>query len=115
MEEDTATLDPEEPEVGDEGNTDDDYNSSPPLPHWSETRQHPEEFVFVETGRGTPVRVAVGSPFVPTLNQLADDANYGGWFRIFLNSVEIVSEEEAPSTIEANMRIIITPYDKPGK
>jgi hypothetical protein len=70
--------------------------------------------IFVETGRGTAVEVPVGSPFVETLNRLADEARYGGFFRIFLNGLEVINPTDAPATIEAGMRISITAYDKVG-
>ena len=72
-------------------------------------------FVPVDVGRGQPaVNVRVGSPFVPTLEELADRANYGGYYRIYLNGSEIPNPSDAPATIEAGMRIAITSYDKVG-
>ena len=70
--------------------------------------------VPVETGRGSAVDVPVGSPFVSTLERIADEANYGGYYRVFLNGEEIVEPGEAPETIEEDMRLQITSYDKVG-
>lgn len=70
--------------------------------------------VFVDTGRGQGVQVQAGSPFVTTLNRLADEAHYGGYFRIFLNGSELVNPEDSPETIEVGQRIAITSYDKVG-
>ena len=70
--------------------------------------------IFVETGRGEAVQVTVGDPFFANVTEIADRANYGGYFRVFLNGEEIVDPEEAPDTIDAGMRIAITSYDKVG-
>lgn len=82
---------------------------------WAEGEGGERETVIVDTGRGGTAEVQVGCPFVPTLERLAEEANYGGYFRIFLNGSEVVNPEEAPQTIEREMRIIITSYDKVGK
>lgn len=76
--------------------------------------QRPAQPIFVDTGRGAAVEVAPGSPFVTTLERLADEHNYGGYFRIFLNGNEVVNPENSPETIEPGMRIAITSYDKVG-
>ena len=70
--------------------------------------------VFVDVGRGDPIEVQTGSPFVETLDRLAGLAHYGGDYRVFLNGSEILYIEEAPATIEDGMRLAITSYDKPG-
>lgn len=73
-----------------------------------------QESVHIETGRGQTTEVQSGAPFVATIERVADEAHYGGYFRPFLNGVEIVEPEDAPDTIEAGMRIVITAYDKVG-
>jgi hypothetical protein len=70
--------------------------------------------VPVDVGRGQVINVRVGSPFVATLEELAERANYGGFFRIYLNGSEIPEPSDAPATIESGMRIAITSYDKVG-
>jgi len=70
--------------------------------------------VFVDVGRGDPIEVQTGSPFIETLDRLAGLAHYGGDYRVFLNGSEILYIEEAPATIEDGMRLAITSYDKPG-
>ncbi len=70
--------------------------------------------IFVETGRGEAVPVNAGDPFFATVSDIADRANYGGYFRVFLSGEEIVNPEEAPESIEPGMRIAITSYDKVG-
>ena len=83
----------------------------------------PEEFgasarggarVPVDVGRGSVVNVPAGSPFFETIERLADEANYGGFYRVYLNSSEIPEPSSAPATIEPGMRIAITSYDKVG-
>ena len=92
---------------------DDTYEPEPRTPiHDQATR--PTGSVFVDVGRGEPMEVQVGAPFVETLNRLAEMAHYGGDYRVFLNGSEVLYIEEAPATIEAGMRIAITSYDKPG-
>ena len=77
--------------------------------------QRPADRVMVDVGRGSnPVPVNVGEPFVPTMERLADEYNYGGFYRVFLNGSELVNPEDAPETFEAGMRVAITPYDKVG-
>lgn len=70
--------------------------------------------IYVETGRGQAVEVQPGSPFIPTVERIADEANYGGWFRVYLNGEEIVNPADSPEVIEPGMRITITSYDKVG-
>lgn len=77
-------------------------------------------FVPVDVGRGgQTVNVRVGSPFVATLEELADRANYGGYYRVYLargaeQMQEVRNPSDAPDTIESGMRIAITSYDKVG-
>jgi hypothetical protein len=78
------------------------------------TQATPTGTIFIETGRGATAEVPVGSPFQPTIERIAEEAHYGGYFRVFLNSQEVVEPTEAPATIEAGMRIALTPYDKVG-
>ena len=70
--------------------------------------------VFVDVGRGDPIEVQTGSPFIETLDRLAEQAHYGGDYRVFLNGSEVLYIEEAPATIEDGMRLAITSYAKPG-
>lgn len=70
--------------------------------------------VHIETGRGQTAEVPVGSPFGETIERIADEAHYGGYFRVFLNGEEVLDPTEAPEKIEAGMRIAITSYDKVG-
>jgi len=70
--------------------------------------------VSVEVGRGGNVEVSVGSSFVNTIEQLARDHHFGGYFRVFVNGSELVNPDNAPNQIEAGMRIAITSYDKVG-
>lgn len=72
------------------------------------------ELVFVETGRGQTAEVRVGTPFQEAVEQVANEAHYGGYYRVFLNGEEVLEPEEAPTAIEAGMRIAITSYDKVG-
>jgi len=70
--------------------------------------------VSVDVGRGSMVEVPVGADFVNTVEQLARDAHYGGYFKVFVNNSEVVNPNDAPDKIEAGMRIAITSYDKVG-
>jgi hypothetical protein len=70
--------------------------------------------VFIETGRGQAAEVQAGSPFRGAIERIADEAHYGGYFRVFLNGEEVVNPEESPATIEPGMRVAITSYDKVG-
>lgn len=71
-------------------------------------------YVSIETGRGGTVEARVGSNFVTTVNDVAQKANYGKYFRVFLNGEEIKDPSEAPTNISSDMRIAITSYDKVG-
>ena len=70
--------------------------------------------VNIETGRGQTAEVQVGAPFQETIERVADEAHYGGYFRVFLNGDELLDPNEAPTVVEAGMRIAITSYDKVG-
>lgn len=70
--------------------------------------------IHIETGRGQTTEVQAGAPFGETIERVADEAHYGGFFRVFLNGEEILNPEEAPEKIEPGMRIAITSYDKVG-
>ena len=95
-------------EMEDQLEEDEDY----PVTPWAVADG--EEAVTIETGRGTSCRVAVGAPFEETIVAVAEQANYGKFFRVFLNGHEIVSPDDAPETIESDMRIVLTTYDKVG-
>jgi len=81
---------------------------------WADQVAHPDESVFIETGRGQTAEVQVGSPFQPTIERIAEEAHYGGYFRVFLNGEEIINPEEAPAMIESGMRIALTSYRNRG-
>ena len=81
---------------------------------WVDQTIHPDEPVFIETGRGQTAEVQVGAPFQPTIERIAEEAHYGGYFRVFLNGEEIINPEEAPATIEPGMRIALTSYRNRG-
>lgn len=78
------------------------------------TPEVPPAEILVETGRGNTISVPAGSLFKETVERIADEASYGGYFRVFLNGEEVVEPEEAPQTIEQGMRVAITSYDKVG-
>ncbi len=79
------------------------------------------DVVMVETGRGKAVPAPVGAPFEATIDAIAERANYGGDYRVFLNGSEVLSPAEIPldvsgqPNIQAGQRIAITAYDKPGR
>lgn len=84
-----------------------------------------QESVHIETGRGQTTEVQSGAPFVATIERVADEAHYGGYFRVFLNGDELIENPwldeghtepnpSYPTTIELGMRIAITSYDKVG-
>ena len=70
--------------------------------------------VGIDVGRGQVRAVAVGADFVNTVEQFAREANYGGYYKVFLNGHEIVNPSDSPVTITAEHRIAITSYDKVG-
>jgi hypothetical protein len=82
---------------------------------WPAYNLIPAEQVYVETGRNTPpVPVPAGAPFSDSVNRIAEQANYGGYFRVFLNGSEIVDPNQAPPTVQPGMRIVLTAFDKVG-
>ncbi len=107
-------VDVGEEEVEEEDTGQDTYEPEPVRTPIHDQATRPTGSVFVDVGRGEPVEVTVGAPFVPTLDRLAEQAHYGGDYRVFLNGSEVLYIEEAPATIEAGMRLAITSYDKPG-
>ena len=70
--------------------------------------------VPVVLGNGNVVEAKVGSDFVATVEQIAKDAHYGGYFRVFVNQQEIQNPGDAPKKIEEGQRLSITSYDKVG-
>lgn len=70
--------------------------------------------VPVDVGHGNMVEAKVGADFVNTIEQIARDARYGGYYRVYLNGSEVVNPGDAPAKIEAGSRIGIAPYDKVG-
>ena len=91
-----------------------DEDEEQPTQTWAEGQRGEGQSVFVETGRGQSVEVPANSPFASTVERLANEAHYGGWFRVFLNGAEVVNPEDSPETIEPGMRVAITSYDKVG-
>ena len=85
-----------------------------PRRRWSGRAEHPQDVAYVETGRGQVAEVAVGVPFADTMEELAEQAHYGKYFRVFLNGEELVDPADAPDVVQAGMRIAITSYDKVG-
>ncbi len=74
-----------------------------------------KETVTIITGRGQTTEVPKGAPFGETIERIADEASYGGYFRVFLNGEELIDPNDAPATIEADMKVAICSYDKVGK
>jgi len=113
-EETEEAEDTEEAEEAEEAEKAEETQYTPYTPpgRWADHAAHPEESVFIETGRGQAIEVQVGAPFAETIEHLADEAHYGGFFRVFLNGEELIEPEESPTTIEPRMRIVITSYDK---
>lgn len=70
--------------------------------------------VGIDVGRGQRIGVPVGADFVNTVEQVARDAHYGGYYKVFLDGKELVNPDDAPEKIEAGMQIAITSYDKVG-
>jgi len=102
----------EEDDEEDWGEGEEEYHR----PGWTpeNTNAPTGEMVSIETGRGNAVQVPAGSNFVQTVEGVADQASYGGFFRVYLNGDEIVDPSRAPEKIEPGMRIAITSYDKVG-
>jgi len=92
----------------------------PAISTFRDTSHRRPEVVMVETGRGMAVQAQVGVPFESTIDAIAERANYGGDYRVFINGSEILSPTEIPldasgqPNIQAGQRIAITAYDKPG-
>jgi len=74
----------------------------------------PTGSIFIDTGRGQAVEVQEGAPFQETVERVANEANYGGWFKVFLNGEELQDPSEAPDKLELGMRVAVTSYDKVG-
>ena len=108
-ERDELELEDEEPEevVGE------DEEWTPPA-RWATPERTAGQPIFVDVGRGQAVPVNEGDPFEATLTRLADEAHYGGFYRVYLNGSEIINPEDSPATIEPGMRVAITAYDKVG-
>ena len=90
-----------------------EVTEEPTPAEWAEEARETQP-IFVDTGRGAGVEVQAGAPFAETLERLADEAHYGGYFRVFVNGSEVINPEDAPTTVESGMRIAITAYDKVG-
>lgn len=112
-----------EDEVREEGAEEEDEEGgelTPARRGWAGATPHPQEPIFVETGRGQTAEVQVGAPFAETIERIADEAHYGGYFRVFLNGREILEPSEmvnpdgTPKPIEPGMRIAITSYVNHG-
>jgi len=78
--------------------------------------------VMVETGRGNAIAVDIGAPVEETLDRIANQCNYGGDYRVFLQGTELLEPGEIPfdpqthrQTFQAGQRWSITAYDKPGR
>ena len=70
--------------------------------------------IHIEVGRGNTAEVQVGAPFQETIERIAEEAHYGGYFRVFRNGEEILEPTDAPETIQQGDRLAITSYDKVG-
>ena len=79
------------------------------------TRKEQPGTINIVTGRDQTAKVQTGIPFSDAVEKVADDAHYGGYYRVFLNGNEIVDPSDAPETIEAGMQIAICSYDKVGE
>ena len=77
-------------------------------------RPQPTPVVMVETGRGNAVAVPVGSNAASAINRIAEEANYGGFFRVFRNGGEMLNEPDPGMSIQEGDRWAITSYDKVG-
>uniref|UniRef100_A0A6M3L003 Multi-ubiquitin domain-containing protein n=1 Tax=viral metagenome TaxID=1070528 RepID=A0A6M3L003_9ZZZZ len=98
-------------EEEDEGEMDEEET---PNPRWATPERTEGQPVFVDVGRGQTVQVNTGDSFEATLTRLADEAHYGGYYRVYLNGSEIINPEDSPTVVEPGMRIAITAYDKVG-
>ena len=110
MDDEELRLEDEEPEeVMDEG----EGEWTPPA-RWATPERTAGQPIFVDVGRGQTIQVNAGDPFEATLTRLADEAHYGGFYRVYMNGSEIINPENSPATIEPGMRLAITAYDKVG-
>jgi hypothetical protein len=80
-----------------------------PARPWAGREATANEPIYVETGRGQSVAVQPGEPFIATVERIADEAHYGGYFRVFLNGEEILNPTEAPATFVAGQRVAVAP------
>ena len=76
--------------------------------------QNNPDYVAVDTGGRIAVRIAVGSNFAEEVQRVANEANFGGFYKVYLNDSELEHIEDAPEKVEPGMRIAIAPYDKAG-
>ena len=79
---------------------------------WATEERTQAQPIYVDTGRGRGVEVQAGSPFAATMERLADEAHYGGYFRVFVNGSEVINPEDSPGTIESGMRIALASYNR---
>ena len=78
-----------------------------------------DKLVPVDVGHGNMVEAKVGADFVNTVEQIARDCHYGGFYRVYLaqnggKMSEVLNPSDAPAKIESGMRLAITSYDKVG-
>jgi hypothetical protein len=99
---------------GDEGEYMEEEGYAPPQNLWPTVSEQPIETVPIESSRGQVVEVPVGAPFVTTVERVAHDLHYGGFYRVFLNGRELLDPGQAPAIIEQGHRIALTAYDKVG-
>ncbi len=107
---------PEEIVVGPEGQTDGEFpvaEGEQVVEVTAEPVAEPVQ-VFIDTGRGNAIPVNVGEPFAEAIERVADAANYGGYYRVFLQGREVADPAAAPQMIAEGQRIAITAYDKVG-
>lgn len=71
------------------------------------------EKITISTDKGSKIEVSVGEPFAAAVNRVAEEANYGKHFRVFLAGEEI-EPDECPETILLGQDIKLTSYDKVG-
>lgn len=107
-------MPPEEEQVEEQPEAEEPAEETAEPTPWGAGEMPADGSVHIETGRGQTAEVPVGSPFGETIERIAEEAHYGGFFRVFLNGEEILNPEESPEKVEAGMRISITSYDKVG-
>ena len=105
---------PDEDEMETEQGEEENIEEEEPRIEFGQSQRTTDQTVYVDTGRGEAVAVSPGAPFQATLERLAEEAHYGGYFRIFLNGSEVVNPEDSPELIEAGMRIAITSCENRG-